>query len=130
VARLIWTEPALADLDAIADYIALDNPAAASRLVQRVFESVERLERFPSSGKRPPELPRTSYRELVVTPCRVFYRVEGDNVFLLYVMRAERLLWRWLIEERTRIELRTTPCHRLIRASARPRTFARKDGIV
>jgi plasmid stabilization system protein ParE len=25
----IWTEPALNDLDAIADYIALDNPAAA-----------------------------------------------------------------------------------------------------
>lgn len=100
MARLIWTEPALADLEAIADYIALENPAAASRLVRRVFESVERLERFPSSGKRPPELPRTSYREIVVMPCRVFYRVEGDDVFLLYVMRAERLLRRWLIEER------------------------------
>ena len=102
MARLIWTEPALADLDAIADYIALDNPAAASRLVQRMFESVERLERFPSSGKHPAELPRSSYREIVVTPCRVFYRVEGDTVFLLYVMRAERLLRRWLIEERNR----------------------------
>ena len=102
MARLIWTEPALADLDAIADYIALDNPAAASRLIRRVFESVERLSRFPSSGKRPPEMPRTSYREMVVTPCRVFYRVEGEDVFLLYVMRAERLLRRWLIEERKR----------------------------
>jgi toxin ParE1/3/4 len=88
VARLIWTEPVLADLDEIADYIALDNPAAARRLVQRVFKSVERLQRFPSSGKRPTELPRTSYRELVVTPCCVFYRVDGDDVFLLSVMRA------------------------------------------
>ena len=102
MARLIWTEPALADLEAIADYIALDNPAAARRLVQTVFESVERLECFPSSGKRPPEMPRSHYREIVVTPCRVFYRVEGDAVFLLYVMRAERLLRRWLIEERNR----------------------------
>ncbi len=102
MARLIWTEPALSDLEAIADYIALDNPAAARRLVRRVFESVERLERFPSSGKRPPEMPRTSYREMVVTPCRVFYRIEGDDVFVLYVLRAERLLRRWLIEERNR----------------------------
>jgi len=102
VARLIWTEPALADLEAIADYIAVDHPAAASRLVRRVFESVERLERFPSSGKRPLEMPRASYREIVVTPCRVFCRVEGDDVFLLYVMRAERLLRRWMIEERNR----------------------------
>ncbi len=103
MARLIWTEPALADLEAIADYIALDNPTAARRLVGRVFDSVERLERFPNSGKRPPELPRSSYREIVVTPCRVFYRVEDDTVFLLYVMRAERLLRRFLLEERNRI---------------------------
>ena len=47
-------------------------------------------------------MPRTSYREIVVTPCRVFYRVEGNEVFLLYVMRGERLLRRWLIEERNR----------------------------
>jgi toxin ParE1/3/4 len=102
VARLIWTAPALADLDAIADYIALDNPAAACGLVERVFESVERLERFPTSGKRPPEMPRSPYREIVVTPCRVFYRVEKNTVFLLHVMRAECLLRRWLIEERNR----------------------------
>ncbi len=102
MARLIWTEPALADLEAIADYIALDNPAGACRLVQKVFESVERLGRFPSSGKRPPEMPRSLYREIVVNPCRVFYRCEGDSVFLLHIMRAERLLRRWLIEERNR----------------------------
>lgn len=102
MARLIWTEPALADLEALADYIALDNPAAACRLVGRVFENVERLERFPHSGKRPSELPRSPYREIVVAPCRVFYRVEGDAVFLLYVMRAERLLRKFLIEERNR----------------------------
>ncbi len=42
------------------------------------------------------------YREIVVTPCRVFYRVEGDAVFLLHVMRAERLLRKFIIEERNR----------------------------
>ena len=100
MARLIWTEPALADLEAIADYIALENPTAARRLVGRVFESVERLERFPDSGKRPPELLRSHCREIVLGPCRVFYRVEDNAVFLLYVMRAERLLRRFLLEER------------------------------
>jgi toxin ParE1/3/4 len=92
----------LSDLEAVADYIALDNPAAASRLVDRVFENVERLERFPDSGKRPTELPRSQYWELVVPPCRVFYRAEGDAVFLLHVMRAERLLRAFLLEERNK----------------------------
>jgi len=37
MAEIVWTEPALSDLDASADYIALDNPIAAAALVQRVF---------------------------------------------------------------------------------------------
>jgi plasmid stabilization system protein ParE len=37
MARVIWTEPALSDLDGIADYIALEDPAAAKRLVRKVF---------------------------------------------------------------------------------------------
>ena len=102
MARLIWTEPALDDLDALAEYVALDNSAAASRLVRRVFDRAERLERFPLSSKRPAELPRTPYRELVVSPCRIFYRVEGDVVYVLHVMRAERLLHRFLLSERSR----------------------------
>ena len=43
MAQVIWAEPALNDLDAIADYIALDNPTAASELVQRVFRHVDQL---------------------------------------------------------------------------------------
>jgi toxin ParE1/3/4 len=102
MARLIWTEPALLDLDEIAAYIALDNPLAASRYVQRVFDRVERLEAHPQSGKRPPELTNLPYREVVVPPCRIFYRIEGNAVFILYVMRAERLLRSYLLSERNR----------------------------
>jgi toxin ParE1/3/4 len=100
MARLIWTEPALADLDAIAEYIALDDARAAARLVKKVFERVERLERFPNSGKRPAELAETPYREVVVPPCRIFYRVDRELVYVLYVMRSERLLRTWLLDSR------------------------------
>jgi toxin ParE1/3/4 len=102
VARLIWTESALDDVDGVAEYIALDKPAAARAPVERVFRRVDRLARFPKSGKRPAELLGTPYREVVVPPCRIFYRVEGQTVFILYVMRAERLLTRFLLEERGR----------------------------
>ena len=100
--RLIWTEPALLDLDEIAEYIALDDPLAASRYVQRVLDRVERLEGHPNSGKRPRELPRSPYREVVVPPCRVFYRIEGEAVYILYVMRSERLLRAYLLDQRNR----------------------------
>ena len=100
MARLIWTEPALTDLEVIAGYIALDKPDAAKRYVQRVFEAVDRLERFPNSGSIPPEIPDLPYRQLVVPPCRIFYRVEKEHVFILYVMRSDRLFREEILEER------------------------------
>ena len=102
MAQLIWTEPALIDLDEIAEYIALDDPLAALNYVQKVFDRVERLTTYPNSGKRPTELPRTLYREVVVPPCRIFYRLEEDSVFILHVMRSERLLHPFLLDRRNR----------------------------
>lgn len=98
--RLIWTEPALLDLDEVAEYIALNNPPAASRYVRKVFDRVEQLEGHPLSGKKPPELSGTPYREIVVAPCRIFYRVEGEAVYILYLMRSERLLRSYLLDQR------------------------------
>ncbi len=97
MAEVIWTEPALQELDAIAEYIALDNPAAASHLVQKIFDNTERLENFPQSGRTPPELPNSVYRELVVQPCRIFYREDGKRVLVLYVMREERQLRAYML---------------------------------
>ncbi len=92
MAEIVWTEPALSDLDAIADYIALQDSPAASRLVQRVFDHVAQLEKFPESGSKPAELKPSRYRQIVEPPCRVFYRYDGKRVYVLHVMRAERLL--------------------------------------
>jgi len=92
MAEVIWTEPALSDLDAIADYFALDKPDAVLALVKRVFEHVEHLQSCPESGSRLPELKRSRYRQIVEPPCRVFYRYDGERVYILYVMRSEQLL--------------------------------------
>ncbi|MGH7858929.1 MAG: type II toxin-antitoxin system RelE/ParE family toxin [Candidatus Binatia bacterium] len=100
MAEIIWTEPALSDLDAIADYIALDDPEAARRLVRRVFEHVERLRDHPDSRSKPHELRGWRYRQIVEPPCRVFYRHDGERVYILYVMRGERKLRRRLLSRR------------------------------
>lgn len=100
MAQIKWTEPALNDLDEIAEYIALDKPSAAKNLVKEIFKSVKILKQFPESGRCPPELPEASYRELVVGPCRIFYRVETKQVYILYVMRSERELRKFLLDDR------------------------------
>ena len=101
MAQVIWTEPALFDLDEIAEYIALDKPSAAKKLVKEVFVLVKRLKQFPKSGKTPPELHSTDYLEIVVGPCRIFYRFDKKNVYILYVMRSERKLRLYILEGRT-----------------------------
>lgn len=97
MAEIVWAEPALHSLDEIADYIALDNARAAGALVVEVLDAVERLAEFPASGREPPELPASIYREVVVPPCRVFYRQNGDQVIILHVMREERQLRRYML---------------------------------
>lgn len=94
MAEVIWTEPALTDLDAIADYIALENPTAARKLVHRVFKHVAQLADHPQSGSKPPELKGWRYRQIVEPPCRVLYREDGSCVYILHVMRSEQRLRR------------------------------------
>ena len=47
MAEVVWTDPAIQELNSIAEYIALDNSAAACALVEEVFDKTERLESFP-----------------------------------------------------------------------------------
>ncbi|MCP4412106.1 MAG: type II toxin-antitoxin system RelE/ParE family toxin [Gammaproteobacteria bacterium] len=104
MAQIIWTEPALTDLNDIASYIALDKITAAEKLVQQVFKSVERLEQFPDSGREPPELENTKYQEIIVGPCRIFFRQQNSFVYILYVMRSERKLRKYIINARANNE--------------------------
>lgn len=100
MAQIIWTEPALIDLDELAEYIALDKPSAAKKLVEDIFSRVELLHQSPNSGRKPPELERLRYREVIVGPCRIFYRVTNKKVYILYVMRSERKLRNYILTER------------------------------
>jgi toxin ParE1/3/4 len=101
MAQIVWTEPALRDLDEIAEYIALDKYSAAQNLVEQVFSRVAQLQEFPESGRKPPELPKNSrYYEVIVGPCRIFYRIDNKKLYVLYIMRSERQLRKFLLEDR------------------------------
>jgi len=102
MAQIICTEPALLDLNEIAECIALDIPGTARQLVQKIFTKTDRLEEFPESGRKPPELKKTRYKEIIVDPCRIFYRTEQDKVYIPYVMRSERHLRKFLLSARAK----------------------------
>jgi toxin ParE1/3/4 len=90
MAEVVWTIPALNDLEGILEYIALDKPEAANILATKVFERVDKLANYPNSGTKPKELKGTPYRRLVVGPILIYHRQEGDNVFIVHLCRADR----------------------------------------
>jgi toxin ParE1/3/4 len=101
MAQIIWTDSALDDVNEIAEYIALENSLAAKNLVKNIFNSVRRLKDFPRSGRLPPEFDDSRYLEVIVGPCRIFYRYDDNRIFILYVMRSERALRNFILEERS-----------------------------
>jgi toxin ParE1/3/4 len=79
--EIVWSPLALARLQEIRAFVALDKPEAAERLAVRIVAAVEALRLHPYLGRAGQE-PGT--RELVVgrTPFVVLYRVRGKRVLI------------------------------------------------
>jgi len=90
MAEVIWSAPALLQLDTIASYIALDKPDAAKAVVQKIVDLTDHLERFKRMGRKIPEFPHPTYRHVWIRPCWIYYRIDGDDVYILHVRRAEK----------------------------------------
>jgi toxin ParE1/3/4 len=90
--KIVWSEAAIADLHDICSYIAQDDPRAAQRIGEGVFDHVRILAAFPFIG---PAYPRGSHgplREIVFRPYRIFYDVSEDSrqVQILHVWHGAR----------------------------------------
>ena len=77
--QIVWTEPAIDDLEAIVDFLAETNPATARRIGDAILAHVEILSSFPSIGPAYPPGSRGPNREITYRKYRIFYRVAGDS---------------------------------------------------
>ncbi|MFZ1982491.1 MAG: type II toxin-antitoxin system RelE/ParE family toxin [Smithella sp.] len=77
-------------LEAVA-YIYRDKPSAAISFRQKSEKSLSRLKKFPNSGRSIPEFPELSFREVIVSPYRFFYKVKNDAIWIVAVWRGAQL---------------------------------------
>ena len=91
MAKVVWTEPALAQLEALIEFIALDKPEVAKAVARRVIVSADQFATLSRLGRPIPEFPHKSYRQLWVKPCWLYYRVEASEVVILHVRRGEKI---------------------------------------
>lgn len=92
--RIEWTEPAVADLSAIRDYIARDSEPYATRFIARILAAVEKLRKLPEMGRRVPEADQPDVREILFQSYRIIYRVRPERVQILTVFHGSRDLTR------------------------------------
>jgi toxin ParE1/3/4 len=87
--RVRWLRRAVETLNAEAEYIARDNPAAAANVVLAIQTAIAQLARYPAMG-RPGRV--TGTRELIVpgTPYVIPYRVRNQRVEILRIFHAAR----------------------------------------
>jgi toxin ParE1/3/4 len=87
-----WTPQAVDDLESIADFIAKDSPYYARLFVINVLGAVERLPKFPQSGRIVPELRNPAIREIILGNYRIVYRLRGSLAEVLTVYHGSKLL--------------------------------------
>ncbi len=89
--KLHWSNRAIADLSEIRDSIAKDSETNAISLLERLFEAVENLKRFPNLGRQVPEAGwLQEVRELIVGRYRVIYRHQSKKVEIVMVIHGRR----------------------------------------
>jgi len=77
-------------LEAIA-YIDRDKPSAAINFRKKAEKSLSRLKKYPESGRPLPEFPDLSFREVIVSPYRFFYKVKDNDVWIVAVWHGAQL---------------------------------------
>ena len=94
MSRITRTESALRDLDDIWDYIAIENhhPDAADQLIDEIDKVLHLLVSQPRMGEAVEHLRPDTRRCIVHHHYLVFYDTVGDDVRLLRVLHAARLI--------------------------------------
>jgi toxin ParE1/3/4 len=90
---IIWAGVAENDLKEIIEYIATDSPTNALITLKKIKQKASSLYTLPERGRIVPELKDQGillYRELIVPPWRIIYRISEMKVYVLSILDARQ----------------------------------------
>ena len=91
--QVSWAAAAQNDLKQIIDYMAIDSPGNAAQILKKIKQKVSGLYAMPDRGRIVLELREQgihTYREMIIAPWRVMYRISDSTVFVLSVIDSRR----------------------------------------
>ena len=90
--KVIWSPLSIDRASEIAEYIALDKPAAADKWINVLFLKLEQLMLSPKSGRVVPEIGDEQFRDLVYGNYRIIYRIEKKHLSILTIRHGRKIL--------------------------------------
>ena len=89
MAEIRWTKEAERWVKDIFDYVALDNPVTAKRIVEEIHQKVQILKRLPEMGYRYGKYPGFNIRILLYGHYRIAYLISDDRaIYILGVFHG------------------------------------------
>ena len=91
--KIIWTNVAEKDLRNIIEYISVASPHNALKILKKIQQVALSLYTLPERGRIVPELQDQGilqYRELVIHPWRLIYRIAEREIFVLSVIDSRQ----------------------------------------
>ena len=92
MAQIIWSPRALEDLAGILDYIERDSAFYARLFGEKLLDIIEFAAKNPLLGAVVQEYNISSLRERILQNYRIVYRVQGDQIELVTICHAARVL--------------------------------------
>ncbi len=96
MAKVIWSENALEDIEQISEFISKDSSDRAALFVGRIIDATERLLEYPYSGRSIPEVKKEEYSEIIYGAYRIMYKLEQEEILILAVIHSAR---DWKLED-------------------------------
>jgi len=90
MAKIKWTVNAINDVEQIGKFIERDSLHYARLTVSKLYEAVDRLIKFPESGRKVPEVDDAALREVTIDGYRIIYRLTKSTIYVLTVVHGRQ----------------------------------------
>ena len=92
MAKIKWTASAVDDVEQTGKFIERDSLHYARTIVSKLYNAVDRLRKFPQSGRKVPEIGDPALREIIIDGYRIIYRLAKSNIYVLTVVHGRQNL--------------------------------------
>jgi toxin ParE1/3/4 len=80
--KIVWTERASGDIEAIVRYLARRDPNAAGRIGIGIYDRVQILQENPEAGSILDELRAGGWRKLIFRRWKIIYTIRDETIII------------------------------------------------